>query len=354
MKDNLKTESIPARNLRFDFASMIFCYMVIMIHSSYASFYHATGTVEVFLNDYYTDYFSGFAVPAFFIMSAMKFYKSYDYNKTIYKYKSRVRSLLIPYLCWNFLSLIWIIALSYLPVISSFVTGREKFSFNITNILGGLFWFKYIHPFWYMAMLMIFTLLCPLIYAIIKNKYVGWAVILCLYIIDALPIEFPATTWPMFQWRTIVYSLAFYLIGAMIGRYGYEKACTKPDSKFKLPCVAAFGLSILIRAITNNSDILFIPSILLGFMSIWLLSGMKDIKHEEMVTLSFFIYPAHTFVLPVVNKLLFLVLPRVEWMSIVNTVLGTFLTFVICIILGVALRKILPVKVWMALNGGRV
>lgn len=342
------------RNLQFDFASMIFCYMVIMIHSSYASFYHATGAVETFLNDYYTDYISGFAVPAFFIMSAMKFYRNYDYSKTIYKYKSRIRSLLIPYLCWNFLSLIWIIALSYVPVVSNLIVGREKFSFSLSNIVGGLFWFKYIHPFWYMAMLMIFTLLCPVIYTIIRNKYVGCVVVLCLYLIDALPIEFPATTWPMFQWRTIVYTFAFYLIGALIGRYGFDKACTKPNKKIKPICIFAFCFSILIRAITNNSDVVFIPSILLGFMSIWLLAGMHDIKHEEIITLSFFIYPAHTFVLPVINKLLFLVLPHIEWMSIVNTVLGTALTFVVCVMMGLILRKILPSKVWMALNGGRL
>ena len=333
------------RNGRFDLAAMIFSYMVVMIHSSYASFYHASGAIDVFLSDYYTDYLPGFAVPSFFMLSAIKFYRNYSYEDTVRKYKSRVNSLLIPYLAWNFLSVIWIMALSYLPIISHMIAGREKFTFTFSHLVGG--------PFWYLAMLMIFTLLCPVFLTLIRNKIVGVSCIIVLYLLDALPIPFPATTWPMFQWRTIVYCTAFYLIGAMIGRYGFDAFCKMPEKHPRFIAVCGYILAVALRGLTHNHEAVFIPAILIGFVSVWIFTGTIAIKHPDILSLSFFIYPAHTFVLPCVNKLLFLVLPKVPWMSIVNTVLGTALSYAICIVLGLGLRKILPPSVWGVLNGAR-
>jgi hypothetical protein len=205
-----------------------------------------------------------------------------------------------------------------------------------------------------MALLMIFTFLCPVIYSLIKNKYVGIATVCVLYLLDILPFNFPKTTWPMFQWRTIVYCLAFYLVGGLIGRYGYNYFCKKPCRKHLVLSIALYIIAVIVRGVTQNSDIVFIPMILIGFFSIWILTGVIKVRHPDILALSFFIYPAHTFVLPCVNKLLFLILPRIEWMSIVNTVLGTALSFIICLLLGMFLRKILPAGIWMALNGGRI
>ena len=341
------------RNCRFDLASMVFCFMVVMIHSSYSAFYNTSEMVDDFLNNYYTDYLSGFAVPAFFMLSAIKFYRNYSYNKTIYKYKTRIKSLLVPYLLWNSLSVIWIALFSYMPILKNLVSQREKFTFSISNITGGVLLYKYIHPFWYMALLMLFTFLCPIVYSIIKNKICGICCATMLFLLDALPIHYPQTSWPMLPWRTVIYSSFFYVIGAIIGKYSFEKVCSVPKKNMILPAAISYIAAVIIRALTGNNDLFFIPSILLGVWGIWTLTGLIKIKRSSIITLSFFIYPAHTFVLPCVNKLLYFVLPHIGIMSIVNTVFGTIITYLICIFMGVALRKTLPSNVWKALNGGR-
>lgn len=342
------------RNIQFDIVAMILSFMVVMIHSSYTAFYNTEKWVSTLLDQYYSDYISGFAVPTFFIISAIKFYRNYDYSKTFSKWKSRVYSLLIPYLCWNFLSVVWAILFSYAPVISDLVATREKFVFSVDNIIGGLFWFKYLHPFWYLALLMLFTLLCPIIYALIKNRHIGIISIFVLYLLDAFTVEFPATTWPMFQIRTIIYCSAFYLIGAMLGKYKYDMVCMRWDKKYSVLAIFLFFVAVLLRGLTNNSHMIFIPAILLGALAIWIFVSGMNIKDSALIKVSFFIYPAHTFILPCVNKLLYFVLPNNSVMCILNTVGGTVITYGICIVLALIARKILPVNIWKMLNGNRV
>lgn len=352
-RDRMSNNNLNGRILQFDIAAMIFSFMVVMIHSSYVGFYDVSEGVRIFLSDYYTDYISGFAVPAFFIMSGIKFFKNYEYSLTIKKWESRIASLLIPYLCWNFLSVVWAVIFSYAPGLSNMVAARERFSFSIENIVGGLFWYKFIHPFWYLALLMIFTLLCPLFFSLIRNKYVGIGSIVALYLIDGLTVEFPVTTWPMFQIRTIVYCMAFYLLGAMLGRYKYEWICKKWDKKYRLLAAIMFVAAILLRAFTNNSRMVFVPAILIGIFAIWIIVGTIEIKDCDIIKISFFIYPAHTFVLPCINKLLYLVLPNNSAMCILNTIGGTVITYILCVVLAVFAKRFLPTKVWMTLNGNR-
>ena len=348
MNDTIKRK---AYDTRFDTVSMILSFMVVMIHSSYAAFYTVPNGVSVFLDDYYTDYISGFAVPCFFMLSAIKFYKSYDISMTGEKLKRRISTLLVPYLTWNFLSVVWIMIFSYVPFLSQFVSVREKFVFSFENLIGGVFWFKYIHPFWYMALLLILTLLCPLVYYIIRNKYIGLAAVIVLYIIDALPLSFPETAWPMFQVRTLVYCLAFYILGAWIGKYAYGWFMKHPKPAMRWVAILMFVAAVCLRAITNNSDIAFIPAILLGGYAIWAFVGTLRNPDNDIMKSSFFIYPAHTFILPCVNKVLYFVLPNSATAAILNTVLGTILTYALCVILSLLSRRIMPGIIWKALNG---
>ena len=301
---------------------------------------------------YYADYISGFAVPGFFVMSAMKFYRNYNLSMTQKKLKTRIYSLLVPYLLWNFLSVVWAIIFSYVPVLSNMVQQREKFIFSFECVIGGLFWFKFIHPFWYMALLMIFVLFCPIIYIIVKNKYIGFIVAFGLYIIDALNINFPKIGWPMFNIRTLIYCSSFYILGATLGKHYFNKIMKSPSSKHFIVAIILFIMAVSIRSISNNCNVVFIPAILIGLYAIWIISGLIKCKGSDILYTSFFVYPAHTFILPCVNKILYLLLPNNSISCIVNTVGGTVLTYLICILTGCFIKKNFP-TIWNIFNGNR-
>lgn len=338
------------RIIRFDVVSLILSFMVIMIHSSYTYFFPTTDALDTLINDFYCDYISGFAVPGFFLLAGIKFFKNYDYGDTRRKIKSRVNTLLLPYIAWNTISVIWAIILSYTPGISSFVSVREKFSFSLTNFIGGILWFKYIHPFWFMALLIIFTVICPLIFTLIRNQYVGIIFIVGLFLLHVFG-KFPKTAWPIFQIETIVYGLCFYMIGGVIGRFHYERFILKPSNRMAYIAIIEFIAAVIVRSL--NVHALFIPSILLGLHAIWTLAGMINDSKSWWLKASFFVYPAHTFVLPVVNKLISFALPKISIMALFNTGLGTIVTFVICVYLAKMCESILPKRICAILNGGR-
>ena len=336
--------------IRFDIVSFILSFMVVMIHSSYTHFYPVSDGMRYFINEVYCDFLSGFAVPGFFLLSGIKFYKNYDYNQTGRKIKSRINSLLIPFLAWNIISVIWAIFLSYAPGVSSLVAVREKFSFSFANIIGGVLWFKFIHPFWFMAMLIIFTLACPLIFTLIKNEICGIICVIVLFSLHSFA-SFPETAWPMFQIETIVYSLCFYMIGGIVGRFYYDKVVVDPSKSQIVMALFEFPVAVLLRSFEIRA--LFIPSILLGLHSIWVLAGKLKISKCWWLSTTFFIFPAHTFVLPVVNKLISFVLPKSSIMVLINTMLGTIITFIFCIYLAKLTETILPRRICTVLNGGR-
>jgi len=130
-------------------------------------------------------------VPLFFMIAGYLFFYGKDFSATIYKQKlrTRLRTLLIPYLLWNTLSIL-IVAIRFLPFFSDILPGMDKIQINLT--WSGLFhtYFDNFHqegifiypdsspkttvmpidaPLWFVRELMVVVLLSPLIYWIIRR-----------------------------------------------------------------------------------------------------------------------------------------------------------------------------------------
>lgn len=340
------------RYIEFDIYALVLSFMVVMIHSSYTNLYPSNEAIDFWINDVYCNYLSGFAVPMFFMISGIKFYRGFAPNQTKQKIASRFRTILIPFLLWNTISVIWNAFLSYTPFLSAMISTREKFIFSLKNLIGGIFWFKYIHPFWFMALLFIFVLLCPIIYFVIRKKIVFGVVLLSLYLAQNL-LPMPQTHWPMFQVNTIIYCVAFYLIGAFLGLHHFHWFVQKKSRVLRWPAAFVFLLMVTMRCVLNDSKWIFIPTILIGGYALWGFCGSFKMKDCGVLHDSFFIYPAHTFILPCVNKVLYLILPNEAVMGIINTIGGTIISFALCLIVAEALKHTGRASLWNLLNGRR-
>lgn len=122
--------------------------------------------------------FSDANVPVFFLISGFLFFYNVDFNADVYKRKirSRVKTLLIPYLMWNTIAIL----LTILPLIPAFTQHTLDLSFS--NILR-CYWINYPGitrvpkqlpypinvPLWYLRDLMITILLAPVIYYMIRR-----------------------------------------------------------------------------------------------------------------------------------------------------------------------------------------
>ena len=154
------------------------------------------------------------AIRLFFLISGVLFYRNYCYRNTLAKYKSRVKSLLVPYLIWCTLYTFAVILLHYTPLASQF---EFDVPFTFKNLIMGIFFNDFYSSFWFIFNLMLFTLFCPVFYTLLKNKWVGAVVILTLIVLYAFGITIPE----MITINGIEYvafwradSIILYMIGA--------------------------------------------------------------------------------------------------------------------------------------------
>ena len=162
-----------------EFISFLLSILVFFIHSNFAREIVSDSVIS-FVNYRISYFFSNsitrFAVPMFFIMSGISFFKDYNNKKYLAKIKSRLFSLVIPYLRWNTIWMLWEIFTSY--SLANLSEG-EPYPLTPISILKGIFFYGCNIPFWFIFDLIIFSFSAPLVFLIIKNKHVGIISVIC-------------------------------------------------------------------------------------------------------------------------------------------------------------------------------
>lgn len=279
------------------------------------------------------------AVPMFFIISGIMFYRNYSIEKTLEKYKSRFFSLVIPYWFWNTICMIFDIICSYTPI-SNYFIGREKFQITFINIIWGIFFHK-CTPFWFIFNLIIFIFLCPLIYFLIKNKIVGVLIIISFIILNMFNIGLPKSIF--FRSDPLIY----YLIGSFIGKHYFSCFYNKSNKSISIisliiGVVCYFILFINYYNIINLSFLLPIIFIIFS-LSIWFsFDLLKNNKHYAYEKESFLIYALHINTSAIFTKLVYIILPKTILCAAINFILTIIVTIILICTFGIIIEKYLP------------
>ncbi len=248
------------------------------------------------------------AVPLFFMISGTMFYRNYDLGSTFKKWKSRFFSLCIPYLVWNTAWLVLALLGNYTPL-GALLRG-VKASLSLKNILNGIFLYSYFEPFWFIFQLIILTALCPLIYLLLKNKFIGILVIIAFFLASSCGITLNSILFPSTN------AVLFYLTGAWIGIHAYHKFTTRSSKK-----TALTGLAVFIMCCVFHMFADFLPQwcattqipllvTLLSCFAFWISFDYFDMKKcPKYMTCSFLVYALHSFVGAVISKMLYMLMP---------------------------------------------
>ena len=129
------------------------------------------------------------AVPLFFILSGAAFFRNFNLGMYFTKLKKRFHSLVIPFLSWNIISLIFAIVTTL--YLSNYFVGRTPFEFTTSNYLRTIFLAKENIPFWFILTLIYFVILSPIFYVLLKNKIVGFIVIVATIVLFFFDIKIP-------------------------------------------------------------------------------------------------------------------------------------------------------------------
>ena len=299
------------------------------------------------------------AVPLYFILSGALFFRDYSNKVYLKKLKSRVFSLLIPFLCWNTLWMLFSILTSYTPL-SALFRGREKFLLTLPNILEAIFHYSCNGPFWFVFELMFFVLISPVFDLLLRNKWVALAAALGILVLDWQGIGLPT------QIFDSPISPAHYLIGGILGRY-YFTTFTGKSSKMQVffGSVAVFSFILvgfftetrwlpagLLQTISN--PLVFNLLMTAGALGLWFAADpiLRRMKPRHCHRTSFFVFAMHINVSAVVARLCYLLLPRAQGFAIVNFLLTTLATLVIIDLFCRLLERFLP-RIHGVLSGNR-
>lgn len=340
-----------------EFVSFVLSIFVFFIHCSTFDQYTDSGSWISLINNradfFFRESITRFAVPMFFMLSGISFYKDYDNKKYVGKMKSRFFTLVIPYLLWNTIWMIFDIMCSY-SFLSNYFVGRKPFVITVLNVLHGVFFYKCNGPFWYIFNLIVFSFAAPVIYCIVRNKYVGMGTVILLSLLQHYGIGLPQAVF------FVPVSIIYYLIGAIVGRHFFDFV-SKKSSKGLRFCSLAF-LVVYVMAKNIFAEQLYLGNIIL-VMVVYVLSAfalwnvtdifVDKIKPRKIYIRSFAIYAMHINVSAIITKIFVLCLPKNEWIVIPNFLATAVLTPLSIHLFCVLLEQFLP-KVYAVLIGNRL
>lgn len=158
--------------------------LVLLLHSYYmeAVNYSAARCAQLFTG---TSGLSGVAVPLFYFMSGLLFFKSVaDMRDCVKGIQKRVRTLLVPYILWNIIFVGWYVVLHYTPRVSQFVNSDMLSHFSIAHPLESIEYLL-IEPagfqLWFLRDLMVYVAFTPLLWILLKRY--PWLTLAGLFLI---------------------------------------------------------------------------------------------------------------------------------------------------------------------------
>ena len=339
--------------------SFAFSLLVIWVHSYNAELF--LGMSDQMAAVYRAEHFLGdvlgqLAVPGFFMISGYLFYRDFEWSKLKGKWKRRIKSVLVPFILWNFLYYLGYVIASRLPWMTEIV-GKGVVPFSLSAAVDAVLHYTYNYVFWYLRQLILLILLAPALYPILRRRVSRVVFLAFLWGLMAADIRLPLVNIDALIYYSAAASLA--LKAALPGREG--KAVRAPAAErgwsrrggflgAALLSVSAAGYVLGLRAA-------FVPGFVLcrlcAVAGLWLIvPGEKLPQPGEFVRYNFFLYAIHFAVVRLINKTAARLFHLSGWAPLVLFFLMPVAAAAVSFVLGKFLRRFAP-RSWKLLNGGR-
>lgn len=309
---------------KFDIISFIMALLVVSIHLAVDYFYQLEADgMAFFITSFIRDNIATIAVPYFFMKSGCLLFRNFELKQYKGKMKRRIKSLVIPYLCWNTICYLFDMLILTVPITADLVAMRSLEPITVSNILKAVFGYSHNYFFWFMARLIIYSVISPIIYFMIKVKWLGIIVVVFCYAGGAVPLSLPY----------IDKNLGLFLIGGMIGYYAWPQMQRLYSFRSRIGALFLFLAGLIGIQYGNtmaNNELLKSICHILCVISLWILTGNIGKKQMPLwIKASFVIYASQTLVASSIEKIIFLLLPHSELMSVINLFATMLLTGII-------------------------
>lgn len=332
--------------------TFIFSLLVIWVHSYNAALFLGANETARGLNwieRLLGDRVAQTAVPGFFLISSYLFFRNFKVEKIWMKWNSRIRSVLVPYILWNFLYYLGYVIGSRIPGMAA-VIGKGKIPFDFLTAADAVLHYEYNYVFWYLYQLILLIILAPLIYPLIKKRagaFIFLSVIFCsIYFGGSLPV-------------LNLDALFYYSFGAAMAVHIKKSAEGSWNLKRFLMGLCFLLLGIIIRDLDFPGSLkgeIAASTVLFRLMApvgLWLMVSEGILPEpKEWMKHNFFLYAVHFAVVRLINKTGAMLLPPVPALAFLLYLFMPALCVFLSYWIGWFLRSFLP-ALWRLLNGGR-
>ncbi len=281
------------------------------------------------------------AVPSFFLISGVLFFRTFEIKKLLKKWKSRIFTILIPYLIWCTLYYLFFVVLTNVPMIKSKMNS-EIIQFSFSNWINSL-WVDEFYLLWFLKNLIVFILLTPIIWVVLKNHnkkiptgFIALIVLLSLFVLGVIDFSYSE-------------GLEFYLVGSYIGINCRELI------KYKNKIISIVSLIFIVFVM--GSLFTYWNSIVKIFfiLAIWYaldLTNLSDIELPWWTKITFFTYVAHEIPLEIFEKIILVLGGNRPIIALLDYLFIPIVVEIFLIISAYIFRKCTP-NMWNIITGDR-
>lgn len=332
-------------------------------YDPFGGFRWAEHSFPTFVSSYFVFFFYS-AVPLLSAISGYLFFKDADFSKRFYlgRYRSRVRSILLPMISWNAIALVLSGAVMLLSQGSVRLVAYDIFNLSpmdLANALVGITQRPADFQFWFLHDLFLTILCAPALGVLIRRApWIGLAGLFALW---------------MANWNLVIFFrpdvLFFFYIGGMARIHNWS--VTSPISpRLAIGLMLAYVTVVALRTLAPSviSEDVFAGRILIGLltrllrlMGLVALWGVAPFLAETYVGrriariggLAFFLHAIHWPLNQLVKDWLSLVVPGESNLVLLFNFFGTTLLTVLLAILISRLLNAAAPSVFDHLSGGR-
>ncbi len=277
-------------------------------------------------------------IPLFFLVSGFLFFRNYEPRGTLTKYKSRCKSVVLPYICWCSIYYLFFVAITNITGISNLMNHSDTIMFSIRTWLRWLGPDKY-YTLWFLQNLMLYILICPILYCVLKNRR-GIPLGTCLLVLGILN--------SYFKWWELPYGLIEYAFGAWIA-INYKNAATYYNKYLTL-----WGWGYIVYLLLTDFRWCGMFGRLLFCVALWYALDTFSFEKDWpwWMKITFFTYVSHDIVLEIIQKLIFYALGNRPIWALVTYIFVPIFVFIILVFIATLLQRFLP-RLWRILTGAR-
>ena len=290
---------------------------------------------------------SNVCVPFFFLISGYLFFRTFEWSKLFDKYKSRFRTIVVPYIIWCSVYYLYYCILSRIAGISDFINSGSSIDFTVRT-WGDWLWNQSYYTLWFLKELIVMIICTPIIYLVLRNyKHIPvGSIVVCFALLKAGGILNPE--------KLELGASVFYLLGAFIG-INYKNAPLKKNSKLTMIARITFVGIVIWQLLTiSNVEVANIFMCLLLCVSLWW--SFDGFSYQEKLKwwygISFFVYCIHDIFLEGFEKIFLLLFGTNSIFAILDYAFMPIFVMIICVFTAAILRKYFS-TLWRILIGGR-